>query len=118
MIPAVTPAIESEKTLLGALLLDSSCYLTIKDMLCGNDFSCDSHNKVFEAIRAVFAERGTFNIAMVSDHGTLDSKYLYQLANDCCSTANVKAHAEIIREKSVQRQLLECAKEIDAQKEG
>lgn len=118
MTATVTPAIESEKTLLGGLLLDSSCYLAIKDMLCGNDFSCDSHNKVFEAIRAVFAERGTFDIAMVSDHGGLNSAYLYQLTQDCCSTANLRAHAEIIREKSVQRQLLECAKEIDAQKEG
>lgn len=108
----ITPAFESERTLLGALLLDSSCYLTIKDMLCGADFSNEAHNKVFESIRAVFAERGVFDPAMVSDHSGINVDYLCSLANDCCSTANIKAHAEIIREKSVQRQLVAVAQEI------
>lgn len=108
----ITPATESEKTLLGALLLDSSCYLTIKDMLCGADFSCDAHSKVFEAIREVFNTRETFDIAMICDHGGINHAYLYQLAQDCCSTANVLAHAQIIREKSVQRQLVKVAQDI------
>lgn len=107
----ITPPTESEKTLLGALLLDSSCFDTIKDMICEADFFSDAHAKVYGAIREVHAARGTFDIAMVSDHGTINAAYLYSLAQDCCSTANIKSHADIIREKSVQRQLAECIKD-------
>ena len=114
----IKPATESEKTVLGAILIDSSHFEGIKDMLCGADFSCDSHAKVFDTIREVFKMRGTFDIAMISDHGSINKAYLETLIQDCVSTANVKAHAEIIREKSVQRQLVECAKQIDAQKNG
>jgi replicative DNA helicase len=108
----IKPATESEKTLLGALLLDSSCFDTVKDMICESDFSSDTHAYVYRTICEVKAARGTFDIAMVSDHGTINADYLCVLANDCCSTANIKAHAEIIREKSVSRKLAECSKEV------
>lgn len=108
----IKPATESEKTVLGALLIESSNYIVINSMLCGADFSCESHAKVFEAIRELYDQRGTFDMAMVSDHGGIRRTYLETLVQDCVSTANIKAHAEIIREKSVQRQLVAVAQEI------
>ena len=105
-------AFESEKTLIGALLLDASCYVVVKDMLCPTDFFDPYHQQIFDTIRKVYAARGVFDIAMVCDQGEFEPNYLLALANECCSTANIRAHAEIIREKSVQRQLAGVAKDI------
>lgn len=38
--------------------------------------------------------------------------YLFELANNTPSVANISAYAEIVREKSVQRQLIAVATEI------
>ena len=67
-------------------------------------------------------KHGEFDAPMLLDHLEYDKSedmaHIYDLANNCCSTANINSHANIIREKSVQRQLLECAREIKEQKES
>lgn len=111
------PAIECEKTLLGGLLLDCTKFEIVKDALCINDFYMVGHQNIFKAICEVQHKRGSFDIAMVADHGELNIDYLYELSLVCPSTANLKAHADIIREKSVQRMLIECSKEIEDAKQ-
>jgi replicative DNA helicase len=116
MVMEFRPAIECEKTLLGGLLLDSSKFEIVKEMLCINDFYFPDHQNIFKAICEVQHKRGSFDIAMVANEGELNIEYLYKLAMECPSTANLKAHAEIIREKSVQRMLIQCAKDIEDSK--
>lgn len=107
------PAIECEKALLGGLLLDCTKFEIVKDVLCINDFYIVAHQNIFKAICEVQHKRGCFDIVMVAGHGELNIDYLYELSLECPSTANLKAHADIIREKSVQRMLIECSKEIE-----
>ena len=109
---SITPATESEKTVLGALLLDGPLYNIVKTMLCPMDFSDPYRQEIYAAITDLFKKHGCFDMAMLVDEMPAMQELLYQLANECVSTANVKAHAEIIREKSVQRQLAGVAKEI------
>ena len=107
----IRPALESEKTVLGGLLLVSSMMPEVEAILCPDDFSCCKHHVIFDAMKIVFNKRGTFDVAMISDVTPieLNDEYLYKLANDCCSTANIIAHAKIVREKSVQRALLKSS---------
>jgi replicative DNA helicase len=67
-------------------------------------------------MKELHEKHGSFDLPMLSDHidyeDSDDIAHLYDLANNCCSTANLNAHADIIREKSVQRQLLACARQI------
>ena len=108
----ITPATESEKMVLGALLLDGPLYNIVKTMLCPMDFNDPAHQEIYAAISDLFKKHGCFDIAMLADEMPGRQELLYQLANECVSTANVKAHAEIIREKSVQFQLVKVAQEI------
>ncbi len=102
------PAKESEKLLLGALLLDSRLMTDINNKLCARDFHGFQHYTIFESMQRIHRARGMFDPAIIADDMQVDGGYLYELANECPSTANIQAHADIIREKSVQRMLMEC----------
>jgi replicative DNA helicase len=111
----VRPAIESEKTILGAILLDNSAFRVVKDMLCAADFGIGLHKSLFETMVKLYNKHHAVDIPMLLDELKPSSKnetYLFELANCCSSTSNIKAHAEIVREKSVQRHLLDVAQEL------
>jgi replicative DNA helicase len=108
-------SIESEKRVLGALLLDSSLLKNISNELCPEDFTKTLHKEIFNQMRKLAIVHKGFDAQMICDALKLNKageKYLYELANDTASTANIKAYADIIREKSVQRQLIAVATDI------
>ncbi len=112
---------ESEKTVIGGLLLDSSQFLKVHEKIAPEDFSREIFGTIFYTMSILHDKRKTFDIAMIVDEmgenkscelkNSLES-LLLNLANECPSVANICAHADIIREKSVQRQLLQVATEI------
>ena len=109
----VSPATESEKTILGAILLDNNVLRGIADKLCSCDFAYKFHQLIFENMINIFNKHHVVDVPMLIDQLKItdeDEAYIYRLANECPSTANVKAHADIIREKSVQRELQKAAR--------
>jgi len=115
----IRPAIESEKTILGAILLDNGVIRDIADKLCPQDFDVYFHRELFEAILRLHQLHGCVDIPMLSGELSLNEEhesYVYHLANECPSTRNVKAHADIVREKSVQKKLLAVSEELKKQK--
>lgn len=110
----IRPAIECEKTLLGALILDSSLLSVIKDKIAPPDFSDGFHQAIYESMLNLALKHKDFDIAMIINDLELedDEAYLFELANNCPSTKNIEAHADIIREKSVQMKLAAVAAEI------
>lgn len=111
----IKPATESEKMVLGALLIDGPLVHDVINMLSPADFFHERHQQIYAAILDLFRTRGCFDVAMLVDEFSFPSHVLLNLIDECSSTQNIVAHAKILREKSVQRALLECAKKIDAQ---
>lgn len=119
------PPYESEKALLGCLLLQPELIVDAPEILMPHDFYYEEHQQIFNAMLVLFEKHQCFDIHMMVDylpdsfiHNNVTrafDEYLYHLANECCSTHNLKSHAAIIREKSVQRQLVEIAKEVEEQ---
>ena len=112
---------ESEKTVIGGLLLDNSQFLKIQEKIAPEDFSRDIFGEIFYTIINLYEKRKAFDIPMIIDEMGVDKScelknslesLLLNLANECPSVANLSAHADIIREKSVQRQLVAIATEI------
>lgn len=119
--PKLTPAIESEQTVLGAMLLNVEFFVDIKSKLCPSDFFIETHKEIFETMIRLHKKHGTFDAAMLCDALRVnegDRAYIYELANCCVSTANLAAHTDIIREKSVQRQLIKVANDMQERVEG
>ena len=113
----IKPAIESEDTVLGGLILDNEYFYDIKNKLSPDDFSSSRNKILFQAMCELYEKHYAFDVPMLIDHinfiDSFDFDWLYELLNNCWSTKNLNAHVDIIREKSVQRKLLKIAKEIE-----
>ena len=113
-------SVEAEQSILGGLMLDNQVWDKVSSKLCEADFYRTEHRILFRAIAALAKKDQPFDVVTLLDvlksHHQLDDvgseTYLFELANNTPSVANINAYADIVREKSVQRQLIAVATEI------
>ncbi|WP_133137090.1 replicative DNA helicase [Legionella rowbothamii] len=113
-------SVEAEQSIIGGLMLDNQVWDKISTKLCEADFYRTEHRILFRAISVLSKKDQPFDVVTLLDtlksHNELDDAggeaYLFELANNTPSVANVNAYADIVREKSVQRQLIGVATEI------
>ncbi|MFA6302283.1 MAG: replicative DNA helicase [Legionella sp.] len=113
-------SVEAEQSIIGGLLLDNQAWDKVNTKLCEADFYRTEHKILFKAIAELSRRDQPFDVvtlldALKSSHDLDDAggeAYLFELANNTPSVANVTAYADIVREKSVQRQLIGVATEI------
>jgi replicative DNA helicase len=111
---------EAEQAIIGGLMLDNQTWDKIDHMLCEEDFYRTENRVLFRVIAHLVAKDQPFDVVTVLDslkssdeeHVAGGEAYLFELANNTPSVANVVAYARIVREKSVQRQLISVAGEI------
>ncbi len=111
---------EAEQAIIGGLMLDNQVWDKISTKLCESDFYRTEHKILFRSIVSLAKKEQPFDVVTLLDtlksHNELDDAggeaYLFELANNTPSVANVSAYADIVREKSVQRQLIAVATEI------
>src|SRR3990172_3792281 len=105
---------EAEQPLLGGLMLDNSRWDSIGDKVTAGDFYRREHRLIFNAISALCQEISPADAVTVSEWleksgelaGVGGLAYLGTLANNTPSADNIVAYAEIVRERSIMRQLL------------
>ncbi len=115
-------SVEAEQAVLGGLMLDPNAWDAVADVISAADFYRRDHRLVYEAIEAVAEIRGSCDAVTIAEHlerkGRLEEigglAYLGTIARDTPSAANVRAYAEIIRERSILRQLVAAGGEIAA----
>jgi len=115
-------SVEAEQAVLGGLMLDANAWDAVADIVLATDFYRRDHRLIFEAIAEVAETRGSCDAVTVSEYlerkGRLEEigglAYLGTIARDTPSAANVRAYAEIIRERSILRQLVAAGGEIAA----
>jgi replicative DNA helicase len=121
--PATPPhSIEAEQAVLGGLLLDVSAWDQVADAINENDFYRPDHRLIFEAIGALAGAGKPCDVVTVSEQlertGKLEAvgglAYLSSVARDTPTAANVRAYADIVRERSLLRQLIHAGTEITA----
>jgi replicative DNA helicase len=111
---------EAEQSIIGGLLLENQVWDKISTKLCEADFYRTEHRILFRAILNLASKSQPFDVVTLLDtlksNNDLDDaggeSYLFELANNTPSVANVSAYADIVREKSVQRQLISVASSI------
>jgi replicative DNA helicase len=115
-------SVEAEQAVLGGLMLDANAWDAVADVISAADFYRRDHRLIFEAIAEVAEIRGTPDVVTITEHlerkGRLEEvggqPYVLTIARDTPSAANVRAYADIIRERSVLRQLATAGAEIAA----
>ncbi len=113
-------SIEAEQSVLGGLMLTSEAWEKIADVIIEADFYRKDHRLVFRALADLQENEQPCDVVTVSEwlarHGELEAAgglpFLIQLANDTPSAANIKAYGNIVREKSVVRQLIDVGTDI------
>lgn len=111
---------ESETAVLGALLLDAQTFDRVSDILVEADFYRHEHRLVFGAIAQLVNSCKPADVVTVFEQLQRSGKadevgglgYLNSLAQFMPSAANVRRYAEIVRERSVLRQLVAASDEI------
>jgi len=115
-------SIEAEQAVIGGLLLDNRAWENIADKLVVEDFYRFDHRLLFSAIRELEAKNEPFDAVTLSQCLDNNDKleqaggllYLGRLAKDTPSAANIVAYANIVREKSVLRQLIAVGTDISS----
>jgi len=107
-------SIEAEQAVLGGLMLDAQAWDQIADRVGADDFYRNDHRLIFAAIAGLIERNQPCDAVTVSGHldaqGMLEQMgglaYLGTLARDTPTAANIRAYADIVRERSVLRQLI------------
>jgi len=113
-------SIEAEQAVLGGLMLDNTGWDRIADVISEVDFYRHDHRLILQAITSLVEGSKPVDAVTVSqwlkNNEQLDEigglAYLGELVRDTPSAANIKAYAEIVRERSVLRQLIEVGTNI------
>jgi len=113
-------SIEAEQALIGGLMLNAQAWDKIADVVIGEDFYRKDHRVIFAAIANLVESGSPCDVVTVSEH--LDSRgeleqaggleYLATLANETAGAANARAYANILRERSTLRALINAGNEI------
>lgn len=112
--------VDAERSVIGALLLDTSAVADVSQVLSAEDFYTPSHRLVYQACVDVYDQHAQIDVLLVQEalsrKGLLDEaggrEGLLSLAGSVVSAAGVGFHADIVREKSIQRQLLEICLDV------
>ena len=113
-------SVEAEQAVLGGLMLAPDKLDTLADKLCEDDFYRKDHRMIWRAISELSLRGQPCDAVTLGDwfdaNGLADmmggSAYVVELANNTPSAANIGAYAQIIREKSVRRQMIDKASEL------
>ena len=108
-----------EEAVLGAVMLDREAFGIVCELLRPEHFYLDSHQHIFRSICDLASRSCPIDLLTVTEelkrNGTLDSVgggyYLVELSNRVASSANIEAHARIIAEMHIRREVIRVSTE-------
>ncbi len=111
---------DAEQAVLGGLMLDHLALEKISDVLRPEDFYRADHRKVYEAILDLSEGNKPFDAVMVAEwlskRDQLEEAggvpYLVELVEAVPTAANILAYAQMIRESSVLRKLIDVGTQV------
>lgn len=113
-------SLEAEQSVLGGLMLESSAWDQIADRITVNDFYYPEHRMIYQGMAQLIDEQKPFDVLTVAEnlktHGKLEKAggevYLFEIARNTPTVANIVAYADIVRERSILRSLLDVSHTI------
>jgi len=113
-------SIEAEQSLLGGLLIDNEALDKVADVVSVSDFYRQDHQIIYQHIHQLIERSQPADIVTVGE--SLESnaelntvgglEYLGLLAENTPTAANIRGYAQIVRERSIMRNLVQVGTEI------
>jgi len=112
--------LEAERSVLGALLIDNDVVFKISDILKSEDFYKNEHKIIYEAMMDLSQNHQPIDVLTLTDLLEKRKKlkevggasYVSEVVNSTATSANVVAYAQIIRDRSVLRNLISSGSKI------
>src|SRR6476619_1006234 len=109
-----------EEAVLGAIMLEKGAFDTVVEILKPECFYVDSHQRIFKAMQSLANKSQPIDILTVVEELRMREEldmvggayYVTKLTNTVVSAANIGAHARIILQKFIQRELIRISGEI------
>ena len=113
-------SVESEQSILGSIILDKDAIITVAETIVPGDFYKEAHRIIYESMLSLNSNNEPIDLITLIEElrkeGHLDNvggiSYLTSLSTIVPTTSNVKYYANIVKEKSVMRQLIKASNEI------
>ncbi len=113
-------SIDAEQSVLGGLMLDNRAWDLIVDRVHESDFYRHDHRLIYSVMAKLSNQNKPLDALTVAEalkelhelENAGGEIYLYELANNTPTVANIAAYADIVRERSVLRQLIATANSI------
>lgn len=113
-------SVESEQSILGSIILDKDAIITVAETINPGDFYKEAHKIIYESMLSLNSNNEPIDLITLIEElrkeGHLDNvggiSYLTSLSTIVPTTSNVKYYANIVKEKSVMRQLIKASNEI------
>lgn len=113
-------SVESEQSILGAILLDKDAMITVSETIRPDDFYKEAHKIIYECMITLSNKGEPIDLITLTEElrrqGHLDDvggiSYITSLSTIVPTTSNVKYYADIVKEKSVLRKLIKASNDI------
>ncbi|MFA5171139.1 MAG: replicative DNA helicase [Sulfuriferula sp.] len=113
-------SVEAEQSILGGLLLENNAWDKIADVVSRQDFYRHDHKLIYQAVTKLLEQGKPADVVTIGEHlenlGELGNvgglSYLVALAQNTPSAANIRRYAEIVRDRSIMRKLVEVGTDI------
>ncbi|MDR0588555.1 MAG: replicative DNA helicase [Burkholderiales bacterium] len=113
-------ALEAEQSVLGALLMDPFAFDRVADVIDRDDFYSDVHKEIFKQIIKLNNDGRPVDTVTVCDELQRSNKleyvggleYVGKMVQNVPTSANIRHYAELVRERSILRQLIEISGKI------
>jgi hypothetical protein len=111
---------EAEQSVVGGLLIDNTKSDETFALLEAGDFYDHKNKLIFETVLEVVSKNKSFDILTITqalkDSGKLEAaggeKYIFEIAYSTPTALNILEYAKIVKQKSIDRQVISCAKEL------
>ena len=113
-------SLEAEQAVLGGLMLDNAGFDDVSEVVSDVDFYRRDHRLIYSAMFQLAEQAKPFDVItlgeVLENSGVLEQAggmaYLAELARNTPSASNIKAYAEIVRDRSVLRQMIQVSNEV------
>ena len=107
-------AVELEKAVLGACIIEQDAFATVSDFLQPHSFYDSKHQVIFQAIQSLAAANSPVDLLTVTEQlqksGDLEqaggAAYVAELSRSMLSSAHLEYHARIVAQKALARDLI------------
>ena len=114
-------AVDIEKVVLGALMIDKDAFSMVSETLRPETFYEPRHQKIYNAIQTLSMNENPVDIMTVVDElkreGTIEdvggAPYIVELSSHVASSAHIEYHAKILAQKYLARQLISYASVVE-----